>query len=293
MEDNYRDFINSNGAFYNYVDNEIPSYQRSYYFYVIRLSIFFIAALCVGVPCLIWAFYFVHLQRKTRGRISAFIILLLLCDLLQLLLYIYIVSELLSSGLSHVFHSVIIVLGYFCLKVSGVHLQQLVSLEGILTLKYPLISAHIFSTPCYIIISIIILIFPVMCALLMAFGGPGLYLAVGSILAPVCLLVVTGIITCKAPPTPARTPVSDNRPDASLFIVTMVTLVVLYLPCVLVHCVYILVFHMSVSWYVMSHCLLSLTVISEPLQCVLVCRENLSTQTTQTHIELNSEQTPV
>ena len=269
---------------YNYSYPYNPHYE-------IRLSIFFITALCVGVPCLIWAFYLVHLQRKTRGRISAFIILLLLCDLLQLLLYIYIVSMLLYSGLSYVLNSVIIKLGYFCLKVCGVHLQQLVSLEGVLTLKYPLISAQIFSTPCYIIISIIILIFPVMCALLLAFSdsGNGFHLVAGSILAPVCLLVVTGIITCKAPPTPARTPVSDNRPGASLFLVTMVTLVVLYLPCVLIHC--FPVFHKSLA--VMSHCLLSLTVISEPLQCVLVCRENLSTQTKQTHIELNSELTSV
>jgi len=295
MEDNNRDSNTHSYRYYHDSDygNEILTYPHSEYFWEIRLSIFFIAALCVGVPCLIWAFYFVHLQKRTRSRISAFIILLLLCDLLQLLLYIYIVSKLLSFSF---FHGVeIIMLGYFCLKVCGVHLQQLVALEGVLTLKYPLISAHIFSTPCYIIFSIIILIFPVMCALLV-FGYPGshgFYLSVGSILAPVCLLVVTGIITCKAPPTPARTPDSDNKPGASLFLVTMVTLVVLYLPCVLLHCVQILFFHVASSWLVICHCLLSLTVISEPLQCVLVCRENLRAQTNQTHIELNTEQTSV
>ncbi|KAL1249466.1 hypothetical protein QQF64_020471 [Cirrhinus molitorella] len=56
-----------------------------------RLSIFFITAFYVGLPCLIWAFHIVHLQRKTRGLFSAFILLLLLSDLLQLLLYPYIV----------------------------------------------------------------------------------------------------------------------------------------------------------------------------------------------------------
>ncbi len=133
-----------------------------------------------------------------------------------------------------------------------------------------------------------------MCVFLLVFSGPyGEYLGFGSIMAPVCLLVVTGIITFKAPPTPASTPATDNRPGALLFLVTMVTLVVLYLPNVLVLCDQIFLFHISMSWYIMSHCLLSLTVISEPLLCVLVCRENLSTQTQQTHIELNSEQTTV
>lgn len=274
---------------YNYSDLIIPTLTPDIFYdhhevQMIRLLIFFIGAVCVGVPCLIWAFYCVHLQRKTRGQISAFIILLLIIDLLQLPIYI-------SFFISHFFYTVI---GYCFLKLCGLHLHQLVALEGVLTLKYPVVSAYIFSKPCYIIISIIILLFPLVCGLLAAFRGlVGLNLGFGSILAPLCLLVVTGIITYKAPPTPSKTPVTDNRPGASVFLVTMVTLVVLYLPCVLVYCVGIFYFYIPYSWYVMSLCLLSLTVISEPLLCVLVCRENLSIQTKQTHIELNSEQTSV
>lgn len=270
---------------YNYSDFIIPTPPTDivYEVQIIRLLIFSISAMCVGVPCLIWAFYCVHLQRKTRGQISAFIILLLLIDLLQLLIYIpCFISNFFGTGL-----------GYCFLKVCGLHLHQLVALEGVLTLKYPMVSAHISSKPSYVIISIIILLFPLVCGLLVAFIGPvGVYLGFGSILAPVCLLVVTGIITYKAPPTASRTPVTDNRPGASVFLVTMVTLVVLYLPCVLVFCVRIFQY-IPVSWNVMSFCLLNLTVISEPLLCVLVCRENLSTQTKQPHIELNSEQTSV
>lgn len=282
-------------------DCGIPSHPL-YYFYIIRLSIFFIPAVCVGLPCLIWAFYFVHLQRKTRGRISAFIILLLLSDLLQLLLYpVFIVPALLSLHFFPGFNLIFIVVVIFCLKICSLHLQQLVALEGVLTLKYPQISAHIFSSPCYVIISIIILLFSLMFVLLLVFGGPnrgliGVSLGLGSVLAPVCLLVVTGIITYKAPPTPASTPVTHNRPGSSLILVNIFTVCVLYLPCVLVHCVQIwadLFFDLPVSLKVMSYCLLSLTVISEPLLCVLVCRENLSTQTKQTLTEFNSEQTAV
>lgn len=274
---------------YNYSDFITPTPPTTDIFYshyevqIIRLLIFSISAVCVGVPCLIWAFYCVHLQRKTRGQISAFIILLLLIDLLQLLIYIpFFISNFFGTGL-----------GYCFLKVCGLHLHQLVALEGVLTLKYPMVSAHISSKPSYVIISIIILLFPLVCGLLVAFIGPvGVYLGFGSILAPVCLLVVPGIITYKAPPTASKTHVTDNRPGASVFLVTMVTLVVLYLPCVLVICVGIFQY-VPASWFVMSFCLLNLTVISEPLLCVLVCRENLSTQTKQPHIELNSEQTSV
>lgn len=298
MENEYEyDYNNSTSDTFHYED-EIPSHPPSVYFNPIRLSIFFIAAVCVGLPCLIWAFYLVHLQRKTRGRISAFIILLLLSDLLQLLLYPYIVSKLFSFTFFSGLDTVIMGAGYVYLKICSLHLQQLVVLEGVLTLKYPLISAHIFSSPCYTIISIIVLLFSLMCVLLLVFSGPhggphGLYLGFGSIMAPVFLLVVAGIIIFKAPPTPASTPATDNRPGALLFLVNMVNLVLLYLPSVLVFCVQIFLFHISMSLYIMSHCLLSLTVISEPLLCVLVCRENLSTQTKQTHIELNSEQTAV
>ncbi|XP_067303485.1 uncharacterized protein [Pseudorasbora parva] len=288
MEDNYDSdlFITTTSYDDYYYDIEKPS--NPYPRYEIRLSIFLITALCVGVPCLIWAFYFVHRQRKTRGRISAFIILLLLCDLLQLLMYPYIVTIFLSF-IS--FFDVITFLGLYCLKVCGLYLQQLVALEGVLTLKYLLISARIFSAPCYIIISIIILIIPLMYGLLMVFIGYGydLYITIGIILAPVCLLVATGIITFKAPPTPASTPVTENRPGAVLFLVSTVNLVVLYIPCVLIY--FIRLFDMS--WFTMSFCLLSLTVISEPLLCVLVCRENLNTQTNQPHIELNSAQASV
>ncbi len=81
-----------------------------------------------------------------RGQISSFILLLLLTDLMQLLLNIYIVTQLLTKSywwLSIVFQF------WSGLHWCGFHLHQLVALEGVLTLKYPLFSAHICSVPCY------------------------------------------------------------------------------------------------------------------------------------------------
>lgn len=274
-----------------------PKYEHSYSadethpLYKIRHSIFCITAVCVGLPCLIWAFYSVHLQRKAIGRISAFIILLLLNHLLQLLLYSCLVSYLLSSGFNY--HPGIILLLIVCLKIAGLHLQPLVALEAALTMKYPMISARLCSRRCYIIITVFI---PVMYALGFIFGGPVvelvcLGLTFGSFLLPACLLVATGIIIYM--PTTTSTSVTDSRPGLMIFTVSLVTLLVLYLPSVILSSVLILNFHLSESWLIMTFCLLSLTVISEPLLCVLVCRQNLSAQTKQTRIEHDSEQTSV
>ncbi|KAL0153631.1 hypothetical protein M9458_051062, partial [Cirrhinus mrigala] len=52
---------------------------------------------CVGLPALVWAFCQLHLHRKIRGRISAFILLLLLSNLLQLLLNLHTVTQLLTA----------------------------------------------------------------------------------------------------------------------------------------------------------------------------------------------------
>nr|XP_017209271.1 uncharacterized protein LOC101885830 isoform X2 [Danio rerio] len=275
------------------VYHQIHPYDTYHYTYFneIRLSIFGIVAVCVGLPCLIWAFYSVHLQRKASGRISAFIILLLLTDLLQLLLYPYIVSYLLSFGYFHLLPFTVVVSA--CVKITGLHMQALVALEAALSRKYPRISARMCSWPCYIMISIIILLIPVIFVFGIVFGGPSvgevyLYSTFGSFLLPACLLVATGIIIYKAPPTATSTPVTYSRPGAAVFAVSLVTLLVLYLPSV----VLLIVkphYHISDSWMIMTLCLVSFTVVSEPLLCVLVCRQNLSAQTKQAPIELNSE----
>lgn len=137
-------------------DNSVPNDSD------IRRIIFFITSVCVGFPALVWAFRLLHLHRKIRGRISVFILLLLLNDLIQLPLHLYILAGILTR-----FRSFIIPLGQFWLGLHwcGFHLHQLVALEGILTLKYPLWSARIFSLPSYIIISILVLFFSIVSAL--------------------------------------------------------------------------------------------------------------------------------
>lgn len=254
------------------------------------MSIFFIASVCVGLPALVWAFRLLHLHRKIRGRISVFILLLLLNDLIQLPLHLYIVTDILAK-----YRSVIHELYQFWMGLHwcGFHLHQLVALEGVLTLKYPLCSARIFSLPCYIIISILVLFFSIVSALFilmhsLEYKNMSVF-SLSTSLVPLIVLAVTFTITCKA----SSTPVSKNI--RSVLTVAILTFVMMYLPILLI--IWLSFFHLDRyvnSWFIMSYCLMNLRVISDSILCVLVCRENLrDVQTPQTHTEPNADETSV
>ncbi len=273
-----------------YVPYEPQYEEHTYDSWEIRLCIFLITTVCVGLPALVWAFRLLHLHRKIRGRISAFILLLLLTDLIQLLINLYIVTIILIQYRDPNLEIILIWLG---LNWCGFHLHHLVALEGVSTLTYPLFSARIFSLPCYIIISIIVLILSAVSVFLFVtqpiVNMRMLLFSLGISLTPLLSLVVTFTITCKA----SSTPVSKNT--RSMFAVAIVNFVMLYLPFMLVTCVHL--FHMyrvDISWHMMCLCLISLRVISDPILCVLVCRGNLrDVQTPQTHTEPNADETSV
>ncbi len=273
----------------SYAPNESQYEKHAFDSSLIRLCIFLITSVCVGLPALVWAFRHLHLYRKIRGRISAFILLLLLADLIQLLINLCLVTQIL---IRYPLHPVIL-LFWSGLHWCGFHLHHLVALEGVSTLKYPLFSARIFSLPCYIIISIIVLILSAVSVFFFVIrpieNMHMLLFSLGISLTPLLSLVVTFTITCKA----SSTPVSKNT--RSMFAVAIVNFVMLYLPLMLVICVNL--FHMDmvyISWYMMCLCLISLRVISDPILCVLVCRGNLrDVQTPQTHTEPNADETSV
>ncbi len=284
----------------NYSDPDISNTSTEIHFYdpymdgtynssssYIRLCIFFITSVCVGLPALVWAFHLLYLHIKIREQISSFIVLLFLSDLIQLLLNLYIVTQLLTK----LYWTPELFQFWSGLHWSGFQLHQLVTLEGVLTLKYPL-DARIFSHPCYFIIFIFVLVFSVQ-SVLIFFMDPFvnmniLSFNIGTSLASLCLLAVSLTITCKA----SSTPVSENT--RSVFTVAVFTFVMLFLPFLLFVCVTFFTGGLYTSWFVMCLCLMSLRVISDPILCVLICRGNLrDVQTPQTHTEPNADQTSV
>lgn len=124
---------------------------------VVRLYIFFIFGGCVGLPALVWTLHRLYFHRKIRGRISAFIFILLITDLTQLLLNVIILTQMdkiLNTDFElHVFWV------WSALDWCGVQLHQLVALEGVLTLNYPQHAARIFSCPTYMAISVLGFVF--------------------------------------------------------------------------------------------------------------------------------------
>ncbi|KAI4890621.1 hypothetical protein NFI96_004450, partial [Prochilodus magdalenae] len=126
---------------------------------LLRLSIFIIAGGCGGVPALVWTLRVIW--RKYEGRISAVVIMLLLSDLLELLLSPYVVTKLLqndhcweTSTMCRFLTSL-----WSALLFNGLYLQQVMVLEGALTLRHPTCSAHAFSPFCSIIISIFMFLY--------------------------------------------------------------------------------------------------------------------------------------
>ncbi|XP_058637792.1 uncharacterized protein LOC131543961 isoform X2 [Onychostoma macrolepis] len=283
----------------NYSDPDISDTSTEIHFYdpymdgthhssssYIRLCIFLITSVCVGLPALVWASRLLYLHMKIREQISSFIVLLLLSDLIQLLLTPLMILLMIlnwTPGLFQFWPGL-----YWC----GFHLHQLVALEGVLTLKYPLFSARIFSCPCYTIIFIFVFAFSVQSALFF-FMEPFvntiiLLFNIGSSLVSLSLLAVSFTITGKA----SSTPVSENT--RLVFTVAVFTFVWLYSPFMLFICVNLIMDGVHTSWFVMCLCLMSLRVISDPILCVLVCRGNLrDVQIPQTHIEHNADQMSV
>ncbi len=242
----------------------------------IRLCIFLITSVCVGLLALVWAFHHMH---RHRGQISVFIVILLFGDLIELILNLYTVAELLLK----LYWSPYIVVQFWSgLQLCGFHLHQLVALEGVLRLKYPQFSAYIFSLPCYITIFILVIAFSMANAYIFymdPFVNTHISLfSLATSLASLSLLVVTFLITCKA----CSTPVSKNT--CPVFTVAIFTFVMLYLPYMLFICVNFLMSGVHISWYMMCLCLMSLRVISDPILCVLVSRGNqICSDTTNTH----------
>ncbi len=117
----------------------------------VRLSIFIITAACAGLPALVWSVRDLIHHRKNGHRISVFIILLLLTDFLELFLSPYILLKHLLDEIPSYKDWTCWVLWslWWSLRVCGLLLNQLVALEGILSVKYPLFTGSVFSLPCF------------------------------------------------------------------------------------------------------------------------------------------------
>ncbi|XDV14262.1 hypothetical protein PO909_002436 [Leuciscus waleckii] len=101
----------------------------------VRWSIFIIIGVCASLPALVWSARDLIHHRKNGHRISAFIILLLLTNFVEIFLSPYILLKLLLNELDWIdnwtFH--VSVSLWSSSRLCGLLLNQLVALEGILS----------------------------------------------------------------------------------------------------------------------------------------------------------------
>ncbi|XP_028841759.1 uncharacterized protein LOC114793792 [Denticeps clupeoides] len=105
-----------------------------------RSTIFLITGLCVGLPLLVWVLRSLYLHVRQGGRVSVFIISLVLTDLLDLVLSPVLIAAF-WAPFTHLTDVVYLLL--VCSKVCGLHFHLLVTLEATISEAHPLWVSHV------------------------------------------------------------------------------------------------------------------------------------------------------
>ncbi|XP_028846062.1 uncharacterized protein LOC114796230 [Denticeps clupeoides] len=251
---------------------------------MITVSIFLFGGVCLGLPALGWALRCLYLHLRRGGQVSAFVISLLLTDLLELVLNsVLVVLMLKGMCLITAFRCRLLLYLWFGVKFSGLHFHQLVALEATVSQTHPvllanwsfLLGALLVSATEWVFLVAYITVAPVL-------ESVSVYVA-WCLLAAV-MLVLTCVFTymCKAPQDPgAYTAKRAGRLALAVF-----TLFGLFIP------------HFAVRGSIFGHqpeepsevflvtflSAVTLRLAGDPLLCVLVLREGPQAQTgTEVH----------
>ncbi|XP_036439403.1 uncharacterized protein LOC118816903 [Colossoma macropomum] len=247
----------------------------------IRLSIFLIAGVCGSLPVLAWALHVFYRHYNSAGRISAFVVMLLLCDLLVLFLTPYVVTNLLQAESCWDNMTCKMLSSLWAgSETYGLHLQQVVGLEGALALRNPIAWNYSFFHSCSIILSIVALLCFSLCEFfsvdhLVLLGLPLLF----------TITLTSWIVTCRAPPHISDGPCTTWKSSSAVLALVTFTLVlyVIFASMCLLLRNYSGHYQNPKYWNLCVTCLslMSLRVVFDPLLCVLVHRRNLRVQTQQ------------
>lgn len=227
-------------------------------------SVLLIPGFCAGLSTLVWSVRSLHQQFRGGTSVSAFLIFLLFSDIFELFLIFFMVLQQFFQQLDTPLNLHLPV-EFLSVKLWGFYLHQLVALEGILSLRNPLFSSRLSSPLVSIPLSISLWMgastfdfFKLAFLLNRIICGFTCVLAFFS-----CALTVKGF--CSPEPTDR-----DKRLALKILVVAQVTLVGLNWP---------LMFQFFMPRYVklyyspFSIILLSLQLVSDPVLCVLVCRQ--------------------
>ena len=239
-----------------------------------RVAIFLIFGLCAGIPALAWALRVLLLHMRGGGRVSIFIIFLLLSGAVEFFLIPFMFPLKVNEG----HFPILLLVAFTGTRLCGMCFHQLVALESILSLRHPHCFTFHSSPLCSITICFAIWICTV-------------FLSMDLLLFVVLLAgaVVTSFLTCVLT---ARASCSSGT-GLHVLAVTMGTLWFLYVPFSV--WVYLWLTRPWSDDYIlicgsMCLCIMTFRVVADSLLCVLVCRGVPRTEA-PTGIELNTVQT--
>ncbi|XP_041925599.1 uncharacterized protein LOC121689657 [Alosa sapidissima] len=250
----------------------------------IWLSLFLSAGLCVGLPTVIWALYSLRRHQKAGGHVSAFIYSLIASDILELLLSPFLNTCFLQGIPSHDRSPCwMLCFSFAGARICGLHFHQLVAFEGVLFLTYPKPSSHFFGVVFPTALSLSVWIF------VSGINGftTGYIINLIFCVVPVILAIITSVLTFRLPRSSVGL-LSHKRSGFKVLRTALSTLIVLYIPCLVIYSMDFPGLDSESSWLNGAVAIMSLRVVTEPLLCVLVCRETYKCQThaeteTQTH----------
>ncbi|XP_062372004.1 uncharacterized protein LOC134059575 [Sardina pilchardus] len=243
----------------------------------IRQSIFLITGLCVGLPLVGWALAVLRRHRRNGGRGSALVIALLLTDLLEMVLSPAMVAYLLVPGVTR---SGSVYLLFFCVKYCGLHLHQMVALEGVMTRTYLPVTSLRFWRPFSILFCLLEGVFLLLCVFVHPFAQTAAVTLTWLLLG----VIILGI-TCKlaSTPTPSSPHSSETAQDNDRTVLVVATLSFLALYGPFLAFVFTQVSMPPASFERHGNGILTaltvvypavcLRLLTDPLLCVLVVRE--------------------
>ncbi|KAG5261191.1 hypothetical protein AALO_G00301070 [Alosa alosa] len=247
------------------------------YGYNIRHSIFLITGMCVGLPLVGWALAVLRRHKHNRGRGSALVIALLLTDLLEMVLSPAMVAYLLAPGVTR---SGSIFLLFFGVKYCGLHLHQMVALEGIMARTYLPVTSLRFWRPLSILLCLLEGVF----LLLFVFVHPFAQTAAVTLTWLLLAVILLGV-TCKLTFTPTPTPPDSSETvqdkDRTVLVVATLSFLALYGPFLAFQLTQVSIPPASFKRHAngimaamtVIYPAVYLRVLTDPLLCVLVVRE--------------------
>ena len=248
------------------------------------MSIIVRASVFGGLFIWLWAMYYLYFYWRGVGRVSTFILFLLLSDLLDLGVTPLMILNIL--GWPPYIHGDLSTL-FFGTRLLALYLHQLVALESILHLRHPQYSARIASPPNSMFICLSVWVTVVFLNRICDDIEPPYFSF--SVYVVLCLVpLVMAIVTCVLALTDcpinsqASSPGQGRRAAILVTTASIVTFVFVYMPVLVFTCLALYPSHLAddhpfhpvpeLAWLLTTSAM-CLRVMTDPLLCVLVCSQ--------------------